>query len=50
MSDSPVFAKPKVDEDSDADRDMLAHIDERYREGLAALVARRPHLSGIPPR
>lgn len=33
-----VFAKPKVDEDSDVDRDMLAHIDERYREGLAALV------------
>ncbi len=33
-----VFAKPEVDEDSDVDRDMLAHIDERYREGLAALV------------
>ncbi|SON59425.1 hypothetical protein MSIMFI_00908 [Mycobacterium simulans] len=33
-----VFAKPKVDEDSDVDRDMLAHIDQRYQEGLAALV------------
>ncbi|POX88262.1 NYN domain-containing protein [Mycobacterium kansasii] len=33
-----VFAKPKIDEDSDVDRDMLEHIDKRYREGLAALV------------
>jgi putative heme uptake system protein len=33
-----VFAKPKIDEDSDVDRDMLAHIDLRRREGLAALV------------
>ncbi|KAA1251282.1 NYN domain-containing protein [Mycobacterium simiae] len=33
-----VFAKPKVDEDSDVDRDMLEHIGQRYREGLAALV------------
>ncbi|SOJ52846.1 hypothetical protein MSIMFB_00353 [Mycobacterium simulans] len=33
-----VFAKPKVDEDSDVDRDMLGHIDQRYQEGLAALV------------
>ncbi|ACC38914.1 MULTISPECIES: NYN domain-containing protein [Mycobacterium] len=33
-----VFAKPKIDEDSDVDRDMLEHIDQRYREGLAALV------------
>jgi putative heme uptake system protein len=33
-----VFAKPKVDEDSDVDRDMLAHIEQRRQEGLAALV------------
>lgn len=33
-----VFAKPKIDEDSDVDRDMLAHIALRHQEGLAALV------------
>jgi putative heme uptake system protein len=33
-----VFAKPKIDEDSDVDRDMLAHIEQRRSEGLAALV------------
>jgi len=33
-----VFAKPKIDEDSDVDRDMLAHIERRRQEGLAALV------------
>lgn len=33
-----VFAKPKIDEDSDVDRDMLEHIELRYREGLAALM------------
>ena len=33
-----VFAKPKIDEDSDVDRDMLAHIAQRHQEGLAALV------------
>ncbi len=33
-----VFAKPKVDEDSDVDSDMLDHIALRRREGLAALV------------
>lgn len=33
-----VFAKPKIDDDSDVDRDMLAHIEQRYNEGLAALV------------
>ncbi|CAM4438974.1 NYN domain protein [Mycobacterium basiliense] len=33
-----VFAKPKIDEDSDVDRDMLEHIELRYQEGLAALV------------
>lgn len=33
-----VFAKPKVDEDSDVDRNMLEHIEQRYTEGLAALV------------
>ncbi|WP_407666334.1 NYN domain-containing protein [Mycobacterium pinniadriaticum] len=32
-----VFAKPKVDEDSDVDSDMLAHIELRRREGLAAV-------------
>ena len=33
-----VFAKPKIDEDSDVDRDMLAHIERRRQEGLAALI------------
>lgn len=33
-----VFAKPKLDENSDVDADMLQHIDLRRREGLAALV------------
>lgn len=33
-----VFAKPKVDEDSDVDSDMLAHIALRRSEGLAALL------------
>src|ERR1700751_634787 len=33
-----VFAKPKIDEDSDVDRDMLAHIELRRTEGLAALI------------
>lgn len=33
-----VFAKPKIDEDSDVDRDMLQHIERRYHEGLAALM------------
>ena len=33
-----VFAKPKIDEDSDVDPDMLDHIARRAGEGLAALV------------
>ena len=33
-----VFAKPKIDEDSDIDADMLAHIALRAGEGLAGLV------------
>ncbi|HXS85027.1 MAG TPA: NYN domain-containing protein [Mycobacterium sp.] len=33
-----VFAKPKLDEDSDVDSDMLGHIAQRYQDGLAALV------------
>jgi uncharacterized protein len=33
-----VFAKPKIDEDSDVDRDMLDHIERRRTDGLAALV------------
>src|ERR1700755_692519 len=33
-----VFAKPKLDEDSDVDSDMLDHIAERYQQGLAALM------------
>ncbi len=33
-----VFAKPKVDEDSDVDADMLAHIAQRRSEGLAGLL------------
>jgi uncharacterized protein len=33
-----VFAKPKVDDDSDVDIDMLNHIALRRAEGLAALL------------
>ena len=33
-----VFAKPKIDEDSDVDSDMLAHIAQRHLEGLAAVM------------
>ena len=33
-----VFAKPKIDEDSDVDVDMLDHIALRRSEGLAALL------------
>ena len=33
-----VFAKPKVDDDSDVDGDMLAHIELRRREGLAGVL------------
>ncbi len=33
-----VFAKPKVDEDSDVDSDMLGHIALRRSEGLAGVV------------
>ncbi|WP_299564581.1 NYN domain-containing protein [uncultured Mycolicibacterium sp.] len=33
-----VFAKPKIDEDSDVDSDMLAHIELRRSEGLAGLL------------
>jgi uncharacterized protein len=33
-----VFAKPKVDEDSDVDSDMLAHIQLRRNQGLAGLI------------
>ena len=33
-----VFAKPKLDEDSDVDSDMLEHIAHRSRGGLAALM------------
>jgi putative heme uptake system protein len=33
-----VFAKPKVDEDSDVDADMLHHIALRRSEGLAGLL------------
>lgn len=29
-----VFAKPKSDEDSDVDQDMLDHIERRYEEGV----------------
>jgi putative heme uptake system protein len=32
-----VFAKPKIDEDSDVDADMLAHIAQRRAEGLAGV-------------
>lgn len=33
-----VFAKPKIDDDSDVDSDMLAHIALRRDQGLAAVV------------
>ncbi|MET0317025.1 MAG: NYN domain-containing protein, partial [Rhodococcus fascians] len=33
-----VFAKPKVDEDSDVDADMLDHIELRRSEGLAGVL------------
>lgn len=33
-----VFAKPKIDEDSDVDSDMLDHIALRHREGLAGVL------------
>jgi putative heme uptake system protein len=33
-----VFAKPKLDEDSDVDSDMLDHITQRSADGLAALM------------
>jgi putative heme uptake system protein len=33
-----VFAKPKIDEDSDVDSDMLHHIAVRNGEGLAGLL------------
>lgn len=33
-----VFAKPKIDDDSDVDSDMLAHIELRRREGLAGVL------------
>ncbi|GFG53175.1 NYN domain-containing protein [Mycolicibacterium agri] len=33
-----VFAKPKIDEDSDVDGDMLKHIALRRSEGLAGLL------------
>jgi len=33
-----VFAKPKIDEDSDVDTDMLNHIALRRREGLASVL------------
>ena len=33
-----VFAKPKIDDDSDVDADMLAHIALRRSEGLAGLI------------
>lgn len=34
-----VFAKPKIDEDSDVDADMLAHIEQRNRGGgLAGIM------------
>jgi uncharacterized protein len=33
-----VFAKPKLDEDSDVDSDMLELIEQRSQQGLAALM------------
>ena len=33
-----VFAKPKIDDDSDVDSDMLNHIALRRSEGLASVL------------
>ena len=44
-----VFAKPKVDEDSDVDADMLNHIALRRSEGLAGLLRGLSRRPGIPP-
>ncbi|HUL99189.1 MAG TPA: NYN domain-containing protein [Mycobacterium sp.] len=33
-----VFAKPKIDDDSDVDADMLNHVALRHSEGLAGLL------------
>ncbi len=43
-----VFAKPKVDDDSDVDADMLEHIALRRREGLASVFVGVRRRSGVP--
>ncbi len=43
-----VFAKPKIDDDSDVDSDMLDHIALRRREGLASVYRRLRRRSGVP--
>ena len=43
-----VFAKPKIDEDSDVDADMLDHIALRRGEGLAGHHGRLRRRSGVP--
>ena len=44
-----VFAKPKVDEDSDVDVDMLNHIALRRSEGLAGRAGGLGRRTGVPP-
>src|ERR1700750_767230 len=43
-----VFAKPKVDDDSDVDDDMLNHIALRRSEGLAGLLVASADASAFP--
>src|SRR3981189_2059062 len=42
-----VFAKPKIDDDSDVDSDMLDHIALRRSEGLAGAVVASPRGEGV---
>ena len=44
-----VFAKPKIDEDSDVDVDMLNHIALRRSEGLAGAAGGLRRRAGVPP-
>ena len=43
-----VFAKPKIDEDSDVDSDMLDHIALRRSEGLAGAAGGLRRRAGVP--
>ena len=43
-----VFAKPKIDDDSDVDSDMLDHIALRRSEGLAGAAGGLGRRTGVP--